>query len=644
MGAMDTRQLEVLVNELFHGGHDHPAQATLLPDGSPGRSPGRLPGTPAMSPPGAPEVAEGGDPAALALQYGVPQAPVQAAGIDASPEFARVPAEVPINHGGGLALPQEIALAPEPRQFHKAAGSPSLPEGIEHDKAATEPYWLAARAAGISTEADLFEILPLTDGLEPTHVVENLPEPPKRPPPQPPSNAWMIEKLTAMSGQSALETAPPQGESGSLYWLPSSSGIKQGDKAKPAVASTGPFDVDTVRKDFPILRQKVNGKPLVWLDNAATTQKPQQVIDRISEFYERENSNVHRAAHDLAARATDAYENAREKIRNFLGAGSTEEIIFTRGTTEAINLVAQTCGKRRLGEGDEIILTEMEHHSNIVPWQHLAQETGARIVVAPFHDSGEIDLGAYERLFSKRTRVVAITHVSNALGSILPVKQMVETAHRHGAIALVDGAQSVPHFPVNMQDIGADFYALSGHKLFGPTGVGVLYGRRELLEEMPPWQGGGNMIESVTFERTTYNPPPYKFEAGTAILAAAVGLGAAVDYLQRIGFAAAARHEESLLHYGQEKLAAINGVRMIGEAREKAGVMSFVTDKVSPSEMGEMLNLEGIAVRTGHHCAQPALAHYGLTATIRPSLAFYNTKDEIDLLVSTVKRAIESKG
>jgi len=318
--------------------------------------------------------------------------------------------------------------------------------------------------------------------------------------------------------------------------------------------------------------------------------------------------------------------------------------VFTRGTTESINLVAQTYGKQHLGEGDEIIVTEMEHHSNIVPWQHITKETGAKIVVAPFLDSGEMDLVAYERLFNKRTKMVAITHVSNALGTVNPVQQMVATAHRNGVVALVDGAQSMPHFPINVQDINADFYVMSGHKLFGPTGVGVMYGKKHLLEEMPPWQGGGNMIESVSFEETRYNPPPYKFEAGTGILAGAVGLGAAIDYLERIGFMNASRYEDALLEYGQEKLRAINGVTMIGEAKHKAGVMSFVTKTVTPGEMGEALNQEGIAVRTGHHCAQPALAHYGLTATIRPSLAFYNTKDEIDLLVRTVIKTIKAKG
>jgi cysteine desulfurase/selenocysteine lyase len=422
-----------------------------------------------------------------------------------------------------------------------------------------------------------------------------------------------------------------------LYWMPAGA-----DRTEPQPWQTGGFDVHAVRKDFPILQQRVNGKPLVWLDNAATTQKPRAVIDRISKFYAEENSNVHRGAHDLAARATDAYEAAREKVRRFLGAAAVEEIIFTRGTTESINLVAQTCGKRRLGRGDEIILIEYEHHANIVPWQLVTQETGAVIRVAPILDSGEIDLAAYARLFTHRTRMVAIGHVSNVLGTIAPVRDMIATAHRHGAVVLVDGAQSAPHFPLNVQEMDADFFVLSGHKLFGPTGVGVLYGKRHLLDEMPPWQGGGNMIQHVTFEHTTYNTVPAKFEAGTPILAGAVGLGAAIDYLDRVGFANAARYEDELLRYAQARLAAIPGVRMIGTARHKAGVLSFVTDKIEPAELGKILNLEGIAVRAGHHCAQPALAHYGLKESVRPSLAFYNTREEVDWLVDTVSRAIKS--
>ena len=415
------------------------------------------------------------------------------------------------------------------------------------------------------------------------------------------------------------------------YWAPMSGAV---------AAPGGGFDVMAVRRDFPILHQRVDGKPLVWLDNAATTQKPQAVIDRISRFYREENSNVHRAAHALAARATDAYEGAREKVARFLGAPSAQEVVFTRGTTESINLVAQTWGRQHVGRGDEIIVLEYEHHANIVPWQMLARESGAVLKVAPILDSGEVDLAAYERLFSERTRLVAIGHVSNVLGTVAPVREMAATARRHGAVVLVDGAQSVPHFPVNVQELGADFFVMSGHKLFGPTGVGVLWGRRALLDAMPPWQGGGNMIRQVTFAHTTYADVPAKFEAGTAILAAAVGFGAAVDYLQGIDFAAAARYEDGLLSYAQAGLAALPGVRMIGTAPHKVGVLSFVSDRQSPAALGRALSEAGIAVRVGHHCAQPALAHYGLTESVRPSLAFYNTRAEVDLLIGTVERAL----
>ncbi len=454
---------------------------------------------------------------------------------------------------------------------------------------------------------------------------------------------FVMPAPVALARESCLDTVQPywlEGRQAVLppYWMPAGA-----NRSEAQSWQTPGFDVHAVRKDFPILQQRVNGKPLVWLDNAATTQKPRAVIERISKFYAEENSNVHRGAHELAARATDAYEAAREKIRRFLGASTVEEIIFTRGTTESINLVAQTYGKQNLGRGDEIILIEYEHHANIVPWQHVARETGAVIRVAPILDSGEIDLVAYEKLFTPRTRLVAIGHVSNVLGTIAPVRDMIATAHHHGAVVLVDGAQSAPHFPVNVQEMDADFFVLSGHKLFGPTGVGVLYGKRHLLDDMPPWQGGGNMIRQVTFEHTTYNDVPAKFEAGTPILAGAVGLGAAIDYLDRIGFANAARYEDELLMYAQERLAAIPGIRMIGTARHKAGVLSFVADKVEPAEFGQLLNREGIAVRVGHHCAQPALAHYGLKESVRPSLAFYNTREEIDFLVDTVSRAVKSR-
>jgi cysteine desulfurase/selenocysteine lyase len=404
------------------------------------------------------------------------------------------------------------------------------------------------------------------------------------------------------------------------------------------------FDVRAVRRDFPILSERVNGRPLIWFDNAATTQKPQAVIDRLSYFYAHENSNIHRAAHELAARATDAYESARNKVARFLGAGSANEIIFVRGATEAINLVAKAWGKQHIGEGDEIIVTWLEHHANIVPWQQLCKEVGARLKVAPVDDCGQIILEDYQRLFTDRTKLVSLTQVSNALGTVTPVREMVEIAHRHGARALVDGAQAVSHIRVNVQSLDADFYVFSGHKVFAPTGIGVVYGKREILEDMQPWQGGGNMIEDVTFEQTRYQGAPMRFEAGTGNIADAAGLGAAIDYLDRIGMENISQYEHALLVYGTQALKTVPGLRLIGTAREKASVMSFVLDGYRPDEVGKALNQEGIAVRAGHHCAQPILRRFGLEATVRPSLAFYNTCEEIDTMVATLHRLVSATG
>jgi len=396
------------------------------------------------------------------------------------------------------------------------------------------------------------------------------------------------------------------------------------------------FDVEAIRRDFPILRETVNGHPLIWLDNGATTQKPQSVIDRLAYFYEHENSNVHRAAHELAARATDAYESAREKARRFLNAGATREIVFVRGATEGINLVAQSWGRRNIQEGDEIVITWLEHHANIVPWQMLCAEKGAKLRVAPVDDSGQVLLDEYEKLLGPKTRLVSITHVSNALGTIVPVKEMVEAAHRHGARVLVDGAQAVSHMRVDVQSIGCDFYVFSGHKVFAPTGIGVVFGKSEVLDKMPPWQGGGNMIQDVTFEKTLYQPPPQRFEAGTGNIADAVGLGAAIDYLDRVGIANVARHEHMLLTYATAALERIPGLHIIGTAKEKAGVLSFVMDGFRTEEIGDYLNRKGIAVRGGHHCAQPILRRFGQESTLRATLALYNTCEEIDVLVSAL--------
>ncbi|HVI50545.1 MAG TPA: family 2A encapsulin nanocompartment cargo protein cysteine desulfurase [Candidatus Sulfotelmatobacter sp.] len=402
--------------------------------------------------------------------------------------------------------------------------------------------------------------------------------------------------------------------------------------------SARPFDPRAVRRDFPILNEQVNGRPLVWLDNAATTQKPQAVIDRLSHFYEHENSNIHRAAHTLAARATDAYEAAREKVRRFLGAGSTDEIIFVRGATEGLNLIAKSWGWRHIGKDDEIIVTWLEHHANIVPWQQLCAEKGARLKVAPVDDSGQILLDEYEKLFTSRTKLVSLTQVSNALGTVTPAREMVEIAHRHGARAVVDGAQSVSHMAVDVQSLGCDFFVFSGHKVFGPTGIGAVYGRSDVLDETPPWQGGGNMIADVTFEKTLYQPPPHRFEAGTGNIADAVGLGAAIDYVETLGMANIARYEHELLLYATRGLQTIPGLTLIGTAKEKASVLSFTLDGWKTEEVGKALDKDGIAVRSGHHCAQPILRRFGLEATVRPSLAFYNTCEDVDALVAALIR------
>jgi cysteine desulfurase/selenocysteine lyase len=423
-----------------------------------------------------------------------------------------------------------------------------------------------------------------------------------------------------------------------FYFLDAAKVPDAGPTARPA------FDVNAVRRDFPILNERVNGKPLVWFDNAATTQKPQSVIDRLAYFYAHENSNIHRAAHELAARATDAYEAARNKVQRFLGAGSADEIIFVRGATEAINLVAKTWGVQNIGEGDEIVLSLLEHHANIVPWQQLAQQTGAKIRVIPVDDSGQLKLDELQKLLNPKTKLVSVTQVSNALGTVTPIKQVIDMAHAAGAKVLVDGAQSVSHLRVNVQALDADFFVFSGHKIFGPTGIGVVYGKKALLEQMPPWQGGGNMIADVTFEKTLFQPAPNKFEAGTGNIADAVGLGAALDYVERIGIDNIARYEHDLLVYATRGLSAIPGVRLIGTAADKASVASFVLAGYTTEEVGRALNEEGIAVRSGHHCAQPILRRFGVEATVRPSLAFYNTCEEIDRMLAVVRRLARGKG
>jgi cysteine desulfurase / selenocysteine lyase len=407
---------------------------------------------------------------------------------------------------------------------------------------------------------------------------------------------------------------------------------------------SAPFDAESVRKDFPALHQQVHGKPLVYLDNAASAQVPQAVIDAISNYYAHDRANVHRGVHELSQRATDDYENARVEIQRFIGAADHREIIYTRGATESINLVAQSFVRPGIKAGGEIVISTMEHHSNIVPWQMLRDEYGAKLRVAPINDDGELLFAEFEKLLNERTRLVSVTHVSNALGTVNPVRKIIASAHSRNIPVLLDGAQAIPHMSVDVRELGCDFYAFSGHKLFGPNGIGILYGKRELLEAMPPYQGGGDMISSVTFEKTIYNELPYKFEAGTPNVSGAIGLGAAVRYLKGIGMDHIAAYEKELLNYATQEVSAIAGVRLIGTAKEKASVLSFVVEGVHPHDVGTVLDREGVAVRAGHHCAQPVMQRFNVPATSRASLAFYNTRAEIDALVGAIGKVKEIFG
>ena len=402
-----------------------------------------------------------------------------------------------------------------------------------------------------------------------------------------------------------------------------------------------PLDVARVREDFPILRRQVHGKPLVYLDNAATTQKPNAVIDRITRYYTSENSNVHRGVHHLSEVATAAYEAARGTVRRFINAGSEKEIVFVRGTTEGINLVASTFGRTKVNEGDEILISAIEHHSNIVPWQLLCQERGATLRIIPVNDAGELLMDELRAMLNERTRLLAVGHASNALGTINPIREIIELAHANGTVVLIDGAQGVPHFQVDVRDLDCDFYTFSSHKVYGPTGIGVLYGKEALLEAMPPYQGGGDMILSVTFEKTTYNALPYKFEAGTPNIEGVVGLASALDYVSAIGLPRIAAHEHDLLLYATERLEEIDGLRIIGKARHKASVISFVLEGVHPHDIGTILDQEGIAIRTGHHCAQPVMMRFNVPATGRASFGLYNTRAEVDALVRGLEKVIE---
>lgn len=406
------------------------------------------------------------------------------------------------------------------------------------------------------------------------------------------------------------------------------------------MTNSAQYDITSIRNDFPILGREIWDKPLVYLDNGASTQRPTQVIDAVKGLYENNYSNVHRGVHKLSQESTDLYDDARVKVRGFINAACVHEVIFTRGTTESINLVAQSYARPLLKEGDEILITHMEHHSNIVPWQIVCEQTGAKLKVVPISDKGELELGHFLELLTEKTKLVSVVHVSNALGTVNPVKEIIDAAHGMDIPVLVDGAQAVPHIPVDVQALGADFYAFSGHKIYGPTGVGVLYGKEKLLNAMPPYQGGGDMILSVSFEGTTYNQLPYKFEAGTPNIAGVVGLGAAIDYVNKIGLGAIAAHEHGLLMYATSKLREIDGLRIIGEAEQKAGLISFVLDAVHPHDVGQMLDAEGVAVRAGHHCAQPVMDRFQVPATARASFAMYNTFQEIDALADAIKKTI----
>ncbi len=501
-----------------------------------------------------------------------------------------------------------------------AAGG-SLPETAASNPASTASYGLAASLADFDAS--------LIAGLSPQAY--GLP------------GETELQELFAAFAKPTGSIPASAGSASSFYFLDE---LKTGgfNAQAPSLASAHPaFDVQAVRRDFPILKERVNGQPLVWFDNAATTQKPQAVIDRISYFYEHENSNIHRAAHELAARSTDAYEKARDIVAKFMNASSSSEIVFARGTTEAINLVAQSWGRQNIGPGDEIVITWLEHHANIVPWKQLCDATGATLRVAPVDEDGQILLGEYQKLLNSHTKLVSFTQVSNALGTVTPAREMIEMAHRVGARVLLDGAQSVSHLRVDVQALDCDWFVFSGHKIFAPTGIGVLYGKAELLETMPPWQGGGNMIEDVTFEKIVYQPAPARFEAGTGNIADAVGLGAALEYVLKIGIDNIARYEHELLVYAMDALRTVSGLRLIGTAADKTSVLSFVLEGHGNQDIGVALNRAGIAVRTGHHCAQPILRRFGLESTVRPSLAFYNTHQEVDLLVATVRRIKSGK-
>jgi cysteine desulfurase / selenocysteine lyase len=554
------------------------------------------------------------------------------------------PAPVPVVGAGDIYVPAPTSPEPEPppqtvpvAPRGNVPDTTALPSAAETTGSVADPYLPTADLAAFAVPTE--GIVPTVPGVL-AGTVPTVPVAPRGSAPywlpEAPSVVDLAWSDTVPTGLAVPDA--PAGDEHNYYFLTAADPLPSLPLENGAHEV---FDVNAVRADFPILKETVNGKPLIWFDNAATTQKPQVVIDRLSHFYAHENSNIHRAAHELAARATDAYEDARDTVAQFIGAPTAEDIVFVRGTTEAINLVAHAWGGKHLQPGDEIVITHLEHHANIVPWQLISQKTGAILKWAPIDDAGNLLLSEFEELLGPRTKLVAASQVSNALGTVVPVDKIVELGHRYGARVLIDGAQSIQHVPVNVAELGADFFVFSGHKIYGPTGIGALYGTKEALTETPPWQGGGHMIADVTTERSLYQGPPTKFEAGTGNIADAVGLAEALRYVERLGIERIAAYEHALLEYATPRLADIPGVRLIGTATEKASVLSFVLAGHEPLEVGKALNAEGIAVRAGHHCAQPALRRLGLEATVRPSFAFYNTFEEIDVFLNAVRRIAE---
>jgi len=648
-GMPDVSELERLANQFFKavpGGQNPPAEGVtgLAPDAA------HLPHVPASLVEARSEHPIAASVYDAAPSFGLGQVPASVAGVGRSPSAATHPlgyehdptnTKLPDQSYTGV-IPQSVAgggqspsYIKQPNTFDLNQPQTSLPDPQSYDGR------IPASVAGSGKQPSFAEKeaqLPFQGQQQASHLLPFEAEQPFQ--------KELNDALLQVQGYVPSAQIPLLGNVGvsdaSFYFLsgfgtaPRVVGQPQGNTHGITSYVKPPFDMHLLKADFPILKETVNGRPLVWLDNAATTQKPNLVIDRVSHFYRHENSNIHRAAHELAARATDAYEAARAKVRTFINASSVQEIVFVRGTTEGINLVAKSWGEQHLQSGDEIIVSHLEHHANIVPWQQLAAKKGLKIRVIPVDDDGQIILEEYGKLLNSKTKLVAFTHVSNALGTVTPAKAIIAMAHAAGAKVLLDGAQSVSHMRVDLQDLNPDFFVFSGHKVFGPTGIGVVYGKEEILNATDPWQGGGNMIKDVTFENTQFHDAPGRFEAGTGNIADAVGLGAALDYVSKVGIDVINQYEHALLEYGTHLLKQVPGIRLVGTAADKASVMSFVLNGYTNDEVGQALNNEGIAVRTGHHCAQPILRRFGLESTVRPSLAFYNTCEDVDKLVSVL--------